>query len=112
MRVVGEGARDRIDGRRIDRSRKMEGRLPAKIIMVLLGEKHQNKKTAETTGSSDAVEEHPVTVARELGDRLEDCRVNRRAEIHGGSPGVVDARSVRHPDVGTTEPALAKRPEV
>src|SRR5438445_479949 len=45
-------------------------------------------------------------------DRLEDCRVNRRAEIHGWSPGVVDAGSVRHPYVRTTEPACAKRPEV
>src|SRR5438445_12756994 len=80
--------------------------------MDLLAVRHPDVKTAETTRSSDAVEEHPVTVARELGDRLEDCRVNRRAEIHGWSPGVVDAGSVRHPYVRATEPACAKRPEV
>ena len=80
--------------------------------MDFLAMRDPDVKAAETTGSSDPVEEHPVTIARELGDRLEDCRVNRRAEIHGWSPGVVDARSLRHPDVGTAEPAVAKRPEV
>src|SRR3989440_10611644 len=110
--VIREVARARIVGRRIDRRPEIDGRLPGEVIMDLLAMRDPDVKAAETTGSSDAVEEHPVTIARELGDRLEDCRVNRRAEIHGWSPGVVDARSLRHPDVRTAEPAVAKRPGV
>src|SRR5947209_1025794 len=110
--VVREVARARIVGRRIDRRPEIDGRLPGEVIMDLLAVRDPDVKTAETTRSSDAVEKHPMTVARELRDCLEDCRVNRRAEIHGWPPVVVDAGSVRHPYVRTTEPACAKRPEV
>src|SRR5881409_2553057 len=109
--VIREVARARIVGRRVDRRPEVDGHLPGEVIMDFLAMRHPDLKAAEPAGSSDAVEEHPMTVARELGDRLEDCRVNRGAEIHGGSPGVVDAGSVRHPYVGTAEPAFAKPPQ-
>src|SRR2546426_7680123 len=69
--VIREVARARIVGRRVDRRPEIGGRLPGEVIMDLLAMRDPDVKAAETTRSSDAVEEHPVTGPRELGDRLE-----------------------------------------
>src|SRR2546426_6827806 len=81
--VIREVARARIVGRRVDRRPEIGGRLPGGVIMDLLAVRDPDVKTARTTRSSDPVEEHPVTVPRDLRDRPHDCRGNRRAEIHG-----------------------------
>src|SRR3989449_8796814 len=64
--VVREVARARIVGRCVDRRPAIDRRLPGEVIMDLLAMRDPDVKTAEPAGSSDAVEKHPMTVARQL----------------------------------------------
>src|SRR3989475_4303046 len=80
--VVREVARARIVRRCVDRRPEVDGRFPGEGIMDFLAMRDPDVEAAETTGSSDAVEKHPMTVARDLGDRLEDCRDRKSTRLN------------------------------